>query len=51
MAEKYREKVLIVGPAWVGDMVMSQALYRALKKINPETHISVLVQGGLKPLF
>ena len=51
MAEKYREKVLIVGPAWVGDMVMSQALYRALKEINPETHISVLAQGVLKPLL
>ncbi len=51
MAENSREKVLIVGPAWVGDMVMSQALYRALKEINPETHISVLAQGGLKPLL
>jgi len=51
MAEKSREKVLIVGPAWVGDMVMSQALYRALKEINPETHISVLAQRGLKPLL
>ena len=51
MAEKSREKVLIVGPAWVGDMVMSQALYRALKEVNPETYISVLAQGGLKPLF
>ena len=51
MAENSREKILIVGPSWVGDMAMSQALYRALKKINPETHISVSAQGGLKPLL
>ena len=51
MAENSREKILIAGPSWVGDMDMSQSLYRALKKINPETHISVSAQGGLKPLL
>lgn len=35
-------KVLIVGPAWVGDMVMAQALFKLLKKQNPEVTIDVL---------
>ena len=35
------EKVLIVGPAWVGDMVMAQALYRSLwqRRSHPEIHV------------
>ena len=32
MAKNSQDKVLIVGPSWVGDMVMSQALYKALKE-------------------
>ena len=24
-------KILVIGPSWVGDMVMSQSLYKALK--------------------
>ena len=43
MAENSQDKVLIVGPSWVGDMVMSQALYKALKETNPLTNISVSV--------
>ncbi len=35
-------KILIVGPAWVGDMVMAQSLFKWLKQHNPEVIIDVL---------
>lgn len=34
--------VLIVGPAWVGDMVMAQTLFILLKTNNPQVNIDVL---------
>ena len=36
------QRVLIVGPAWVGDMIMSQVIYSALRRKNPEVVIDVL---------
>ena len=36
------EKILIVGPSWVGDMLMSQSLYRLLKAQQPDCQIDVL---------
>lgn len=36
------EAILIVGPSWVGDMIMAQGLYRALKEANPNSQIDVL---------
>lgn len=38
-------KILIIGPAWVGDMVMSQALLKRLKADNPDCLIDVLAPG------
>lgn len=35
-------KFLIVGPAWVGDMVMAQSLLLALKNAAPDSQIDVL---------
>jgi len=35
-------RILIIGPAWVGDMVMSQSLYRLLKQNDPNVVIDVL---------
>ena len=35
-------KVLIVGPSWVGDMVMAQSLFMVLMRANPDTEITVL---------
>ncbi|MFK7732421.1 MAG: lipopolysaccharide heptosyltransferase II [Pseudomonadales bacterium] len=43
--------ILIVGPSWVGDMVMSQTLYIALKKANPDTAIDVLAPAWSEPLL
>ena len=36
------QKILIIGPSWVGDLVMSQSLYRLLKQRNPDCQIDVL---------
>jgi heptosyltransferase-2 len=36
------KKILIVVPAWVGDMVMAQVLFKALKQDNPDVFIDVL---------
>jgi len=35
-------KILVVGPSWVGDMVMAQSLFITLKKSQPDCRIDVL---------
>lgn len=44
-------RILIVGPAWVGDMVMAQALYKLLKEREPECVIDVLAPAWSLPLL
>ncbi|OEE77116.1 lipopolysaccharide heptosyltransferase II [Vibrio ordalii] len=44
-------KYLIIGPSWVGDMVMSQSLYTTLKQQNPEATIDVIAPGWCKPIL
>lgn len=36
------KKILIVGPSWVGDMVMAQSLFKLIKQKSPGTQIDVL---------
>jgi heptosyltransferase-2 len=45
------DKILIVGPAWVGDMVMSQALFRLLRSRDPDVVIDVLAPAWSLPLL
>ena len=45
------EKILIVGPSWVGDMVMSQALYIYLQQSRPGVSIDVLAPAWSEPLL
>ena len=45
------EKVLVVGPSWVGDMVMSQVLYRVLKQIRPGVIIDVAAPAWSEPIL
>lgn len=33
--------ILVIGPSWIGDMVMAQALFKALKRKAPQTAIDV----------
>ena len=44
-------KILIVGPSWVGDMVMSQSLYIQLKKDHSNAQIDVLAPAWCKPIL
>lgn len=43
--------VLIVGPAWVGDMVMAQTLFKLLRQQNPAIAIDVLAPAWSLPLL
>lgn len=36
------QKILVVGPSWVGDMLMTHSLFRLLKQENPAVIIDVL---------
>ncbi|MBQ0719914.1 MAG: lipopolysaccharide heptosyltransferase II [Gammaproteobacteria bacterium] len=44
-------KILIVGPSWVGDMVMAQTLFTSLKERNPACSIDVLAPAWSRPLL
>ncbi len=46
-----RDKVLVVGPSWVGDMVMAQALYRLLAQRTPKPEVHVLAPPWSLPLI
>ena len=39
------ESILIIGPSWVGDMIMAQSLFILLKKHNPNAKIDVMAPG------
>ena len=44
-------RILVVGPSWVGDMVMAQSLFKALKLNPPGCHITVLAPAWSEPLL
>ncbi|MCA2493474.1 lipopolysaccharide heptosyltransferase II, partial [Vibrio sp. 2175-1] len=44
-------KILIIGPSWVGDMVMSQSLYKVIKHQHPNCTIDVIAPGWCKPIL
>ena len=44
-------KLLIVGPAWIGDMVMAQSLYKFLLSRRPGARIHVIAPPWSKPLL
>ena len=44
-------KILIVGPSWVGDMVMSHSLIITLKQLHPDAEIDVLAPAWSKPII
>ena len=45
------KKILIVGPSWVGDMVMAQSLFITFKQQNPDCVIDVLAPGWSRPIL
>lgn len=44
-------KTLIIGPSWVGDMMMSQSLYRTLKQIHADIEIDVMAPAWCQALL
>ncbi|MGD9152914.1 MAG: lipopolysaccharide heptosyltransferase II [Gammaproteobacteria bacterium] len=49
--QKTTNKILIIGPSWVGDTVMAQCLFKLIKQINPAAQIDVLSPKFLHPLL
>jgi heptosyltransferase-2 len=45
------DKVLVVGPSWVGDMVMAQALYKLLRRESPAAEIHVVAPPWSLPVL
>lgn len=46
-----REKILIIGPSWVGDMVLAHSLFQVLKQRNPDVVIDVAAPAWTLPLL
>ncbi|MFV2057265.1 MAG: lipopolysaccharide heptosyltransferase II [Thiohalomonadales bacterium] len=46
-----QDAILVVGPSWVGDMVMAQSLYKTLKQFSPEISIDVLAPAWSQPIL
>jgi len=44
-------RILVVGPAWVGDMVMAQSMFRLIKMREPKATIDVVAPAWTKPLL
>jgi len=45
------ENILIVGPSWVGDMVMAQSLFKFLKAENDDCTIDVIAPAWSMPVL
>lgn len=46
-----QEKMLVVGPSWVGDMVMAQVLFKLLKQQHPNMLIDVIGPAWSSPII
>lgn len=44
-------RILVIGPSWVGDMVMSQTLFKLLKQNHPACVIDVLAPAWSLPIL
>src|SRR3990172_499781 len=44
-------RVLVVGPSWIGDMVMAQSLFMTLRRQYPEIGIDVLAPAWSGPVL
>ena len=45
------QQILIVGPSWVGDMIMAQSLFKKLKQLDPDNQITVLAPKWTHPIL
>lgn len=46
-----QKKMLVIGPSWVGDMVMAQSLFKLLKKQHPDMLIDVVGPAWSSPIL
>ncbi|MGQ4877940.1 lipopolysaccharide heptosyltransferase II [Billgrantia sp. LNSP4103-1] len=44
-------RILVVGPSWVGDMVMAQSLFKTLQQRQPGCRIAVVAPGWSQPIL
>ena len=51
ISEKTLDKILVLGPAWVGDMVLAQSLFITLKINKPNCIIDVAAPAWTLPLL
>ena len=49
--EQKHSKILIIGPSWIGDMVMAQSLFIKLKELYPDSQITVTAPNWSLPLL
>ena len=49
--QEAERKYLIVGPSWIGDMVMAQSLFITLKQLYPDCSIDVLAPEWSLPVL
>lgn len=45
------DKILVIGPSWVGDMVLAQSLFKQLKSDRPACQIDVAAPSWTLPLL
>ena len=46
-----KKRYLLVGPSWVGDMVMAQSLFKRLKADTPDSYLAVLAPAWTDALL
>ncbi|PCJ25451.1 MAG: lipopolysaccharide heptosyltransferase II [SAR86 cluster bacterium] len=51
MTQDSLENILVVGPSWIGDMVMAQSLFIRLKLKHQNCRISVMAPAWTRPLL
>lgn len=45
------QQVLVIGPSWVGDMILAQSLFKLLKSQRPDVEIDVAAPAWTLPLL
>jgi heptosyltransferase II len=45
------DKILVIGPSWVGDMVLAHSLFQHMKARQPQMHLAVAAPGWTLPLL
>ena len=45
------QQVLVIGPSWVGDMILAQSLFKLLKQRQPDIEIDVAAPAWTLPLL